>query len=225
MRENLSQVLVPQQTEQWLGDADGQIIAELGRGYAPFWLDGQTYGYVRLGLSGRGEVVTADINNDAPYVLLNLDELFGQLPGPDSYLPVFIANVQVNPTTPGKLLITIVNEEDTILLHFERMNERTVVINESPIFTSFAPDGRTLILDKPFDQSGRRTLVLTHDTIEVGQQVVPTNSGHISYDWTADSQWLIISHPGFLKLIAPEHDYVQIIPHEFGGCDRVEWVQ
>jgi hypothetical protein len=101
MRENLSQVLVPQQTELWLGDADGQIISELGRGYAPFWLEEQTYGYVRLGLSGRGEVVTADINYVAPYVLLNLDELFGQLPGPDHDLPVFIANVQVNPTTPG----------------------------------------------------------------------------------------------------------------------------
>ena len=88
---------LPQQTQLWLGDAEGRIMTELGPGYAPFWLDGQTYGYVRLGSGGRGEIVTANINDNMPHVLLTQDRLLGQLPGPGNPSASFIINVQINP--------------------------------------------------------------------------------------------------------------------------------
>jgi hypothetical protein len=225
MQDNLSNLLVPQETQLWRGDADGQIIADVGMGYAPFWLDAQTYGYVRLGTNGHGEIITAAIDNDAPQLLLTIEGLFGRLPGPDSPLPAFIANVQVNPANPGTLLITILRENDTILVHIERGDRRVLIVNDAPVFTAFSPNGRMIILDKPLAQTGRRVLTLTHNLTEFGQQIVPTNGNSINYDWTADSRWLLISYPGFLKLVAPEHNYFQMIPHEYGTCDRVEWVQ
>jgi hypothetical protein len=225
MQENLSNLFVPQETQLWRGDADGQIIAEIGTGYAPFWLDGQTYGYVRVGANGHGEIVTAAVNDDAPQLLLTIEGLFGRLPGPDSPLPAFIANVQVNPANPGTLLITILRENDTILVHIERGDRRVLIVNDASVFTAFSPNGRMIILDKPLDQTGRRVLTLTHNLTEFGQQIVPTNGNSINYDWTADSQWLLISHPGFLKLVTPGRNYFQLVPHEFGTCERVEWVQ
>jgi hypothetical protein len=225
MQENLSNLLVPQETQLWRGDGDGQIIAEIGTGYAPFWLDGQTYGYVRVGANGHGEIVTAAVNDDAPQLLLTIEGLFGRLPGPDSPLPAFIANVQVNPANPGTLLITILRENDTILVHIERGDRRVLIVNDASVFTAFSPNGRMIILDKPLDQTGRRVLTLTHNLTEFGQQIVPTNGNSINYDWTADSRWLLISYPGFLKLVTPGRNYFQLVPHEFGTCERVEWVQ
>jgi hypothetical protein len=54
---------------------------------------------------------------------------------------------------------------------------------------------------------------------------VPGSSLPANYAWTADEQWLLVNYPGFLKLVAPEHNYQTIITHAFGSCGRVEWVE
>ncbi len=45
------------------------------------------------------------------------------------------------------------------------------------------------------------------------------------YDWSRDGEWLIKINEGALDLIAPAHDYVQKIRHDFPSpkCQIVAW--
>ena len=225
--------LAPQPTQLWLGDAEGQVVAELGQGYAPFWLDDSTYGYVRLDSNGRSEVVTADIADNAPHVLLMQDGLRRQLPDSDDLAALFIADVQIQPTNNDRLLVTVITTEQdrTFLFRIERQDEQThrvthVLDEVAFVGSAYSPDGRWLVLNTIARGSGEHTLTLvTSDDFVTDNQLVLDSTVPVNYDWTADGQWLVINYPGFAKLITPGYNYQRIIPHVFGNCERVAWVE
>ena len=233
MQTNLSNLLVPQQTQLWLGDADGQIVAELGRGYAPFWLDEERYGYVRLNDEGQSEVVVAHINNGMPRLFLTMARLWEYLPELADPLSAFVASVLVNPTNVDNLLITVAtrDSDDTFLFSVEWQADQVSKIRRLGVWhgvieSVYSPDGRFILVDTLSKENGLHTLMFDMPSLnmEADDSYLREVSNVAAYAWTPDSNWLLINYPGFLKLTAPEHHYQKIIPHGFGNCGRVELV-
>ena len=44
------------------------------------------------------------------------------------------------------------------------------------------------------------------------------------FDWSADGEWLALVDSGFLRLIAPGHDYELYVPHEYRNCTYTGWI-
>ncbi len=44
------------------------------------------------------------------------------------------------------------------------------------------------------------------------------------YDWSADSNWLVLIDDGFLRLLAPTYNYERVITHEFAACRYPAWI-
>jgi hypothetical protein len=243
MRQNLPSLLFPQPTDLWLGDAEGQETAELEAGYSPFWLDEQTYGYIRLGRNGRSEVVTADVETNDPRVMVTIDELHGDLPGPGNPGTAWIAQVQPNPAAPSQLLITILDKDPALTQLFlmnvpenDTKDIAALYTQNGIIQSAYTPDGRYLVSEQLAYETGQHRLLLFENAGIVREtfflnaayeEIFTLNSVNnvANYDWTADSQWLLVNYPGFLKVVSPERDFQTIIPHPFGSCERVEWVQ
>ena len=48
----------------------------------------------------------------------------------------------------------------------------------------------------------------------------------VVYDWTEDGRWLAVAmEDGLVGLIAPDEGYVKLLPHGYGACTSVAWVQ
>ncbi len=233
MQSNLNNLLVPQQTQLWLGDSDGQIVAELGLGYAPFWLDEQRYGYVRLNDEGQSEVIVAYINDGAPQLLLTMAKLWEYLPELNDPLSAFVASVLVNPTNVDNLLITVATRDSDDIFLFsvgwqgDQVSKiRSLGARHGVIESVYSPDGRFILIDTLSKETGLRTLMFDTPSLdmEADDSYIREVSNVAAYAWTPDSNWLLINYPGFLKLIAPEYHYQKIIPHGFGNCGRVELI-
>lgn len=44
------------------------------------------------------------------------------------------------------------------------------------------------------------------------------------YDWSVGNDWLVLVDDGFLRLLAPDHNYERIITHEFAACRYPAWI-
>jgi hypothetical protein len=92
-----------------------------------------------------------------------------------------------------------------------------------------SPDGHSLSLAQLVD-SRHATWRLTVHRLDDGQTFSfdtgypPSNFGHPYYDWSADGRWLALVDDGFLRLIAPGHDYERLILHDFSDCWHAAWV-
>jgi hypothetical protein len=59
------------------------------------------------------------------------------------------------------------------------------------------------------------------ESIAAGEPVLPAQSP--SFDWSDDGRWLALAAGGFLRLLAPEYAYEQLVPHAFDYCILIRW--
>ncbi len=91
-----------------------------------------------------------------------------------------------------------------------------------------SPDGRWLTVSWLEDKATNLWKIQLFD-LESGETKIYTTSYPIFtfkrpfYDWSRDGAWLIISEDGFLRLIAPDHDYERIIGHGLVACAYPVW--
>jgi hypothetical protein len=230
------------------GDSEGQPLRagdnlmEIGRGYAPFWLDEATYGYIRLTARASDppaqEIVIASVEDDRPRLLLGLTELrsaFRTEPEPSE---LTIRYVAAAPEEPSLLFIVAFAtvERQAYLFSFDRAS-RELALHLQVGYRSnhsfgFSPDGRWLVLtgsesdvlgpgstsevvylyDRARDQTER---YLVKSSV-----LLPTNM----YDWSADSRWLaLLVDEKVLNLVEPEQNYQQLIRHDLGPCSSLAW--
>lgn len=93
---------------------------------------------------------------------------------------------------------------------------------------SASPDGRWLLISELSGTDPATRTFLLHDLqdnetriISEGETVLPAQFP--SYDWSDDGRWLVIAGDKFFRLMAPEYEYEQLVPHDFDYCGYARW--
>lgn len=235
----------------WLGSGDAQTnspgLTPLGYGRTPFWIDDNTYGFIRriesddLASEDSEEVlVLGTIGNPAPQLTLSLADLRTSLPPSIQANRLTIGYAITHPNLPQKLFITVIDrdEEHAYALSYDLETKTTKLHLDSKAAPrhslGFSPDGRYLLMtgqyQTRFGKSGETAVLLVQDLVD-GQTIPfivrpPFFLPSVVYDWTEDSHLLAMTMGGNLVAIVDlEQRDVQLLPHNFGNCTSVVWVE
>ncbi len=242
--------LVAQRRLLSLGDAFGEPHTSLEAGFNAFWLDVDTYGYVRYASGDRGqtvvELVTANVGDQRPEVRL----VSSDLPVPGDGDTFFIDYVTLLPGSDHELLLAGSSPDDyredyfvfrvdldeepavaTLQIHFpERPRGHPGALTPTgfPPF-SLSPNGRWLLATFSDPAGHAWTLSMYglagQENYSVTTQYPPYPSHNPYYDWSAGGNWLLIGDDGFLRLVAPDFAYERLVPHAHAACLFNAWIQ
>lgn len=223
----------------YLADASGQSLTSIGDGYAPFWLDNDTYGFIRL--QENGETIIMVGTGDNLHSLLTLDDLLPYLPERASRLYGYRLGYAFAHPDNQDLLFVVVFDTATQLVYVLSFDQHTGAITNL-LHTSYisnhtigiSPDGQRLLLTG-IDQEGLAnhyipTLYLYEiasgktDVFYIGN----TNYSFVGsnpFDWDADGKWVasLTGREG-VTIGVPGQDYWQFIPYNAASCISVSWV-
>lgn len=212
----------------------------LGLGTAPFWLDDETFGFVRTGENRFQEIVIAQAGDEEMTPVLDserLRALIGEAERPEKLM---IGYVGIDPVISGDELTnwTILGFEwfsngtlgEAFIFSYDVGDDGLAVLLQTDQLHSFnlSPDGRFLaagLYDETLDswrvkiepvQEGREATVLPW---RAEDKEVP-----LRYDWTADSEWLFVLNEGVLTLYHSRTQRIQMAPPPVPGCVQAAWV-
>lgn len=229
------------------GDArqdDG--LRQIGSGYSPFWLDDHTYGFVRSVQNGdRGpfddeEIVTATLEDPEPRVLLRTSDAAALLPAGNAGRALQLAYAAVKPASPSQLVIVALDDmtRRAYVFLYDRASQ-ALELRLDLLYTlnhslSFSPDGRYLVMTGQDRDSvlgnDDMGVTLLHD-IAANRTVpfltrLPFFLPSVVYDWTEDGRWLaMVMGDNLVGIVAPDNGAVRLLPHNFGTCTSVAWVE
>lgn len=227
-----------------LGDANGQTVTNLGNGMAPFWLDNNTFGFIRLDPissdSRRRDIVVATRNNPTPQTIVAAETFAATflvtLPNRLPAAQIHLRYVLPHPTNPDLLLVVGVDtltQEAHIWSYQQSTGEIQPLLSLGVAFGSsigVSPNGRWLLLqgtDWQNSTDGQVILLYNLETGETRRYVMafPQFAPAFTYDWTADGEWLVYVVNGqMMGLTAVNHNYTQIIPAPSNNCAAIAWV-
>ena len=230
------------------GDGEGQSLKRIGTGFNPFWLDNEIYGYVRPAASETSmrEIVIASATTDEAQVLLTLEDLLETVPVDERPDQPSINYVAVNPSDANLLGIVVVDftrEPKSYIFLVQLSEDRSeardismrLQVDDALVWgLFFSPDGRWLMVSSSEREGESRSWALhVHDINGSQTKVFRSDITRFDrnplvftgYDWSSDGEWLIKINEGALDLIAPAHDYVQKITHDFPSpnCQILAW--
>ncbi|MCA9999939.1 MAG: hypothetical protein KDE56_29450, partial [Anaerolineales bacterium] len=220
-------------TEISLGNTNGQTRTDLGNGIAPFWLDNNTFGFIRLDRaapdSPRRDIVLATRDNPTLQTLIAAELFTAVLPNRQPTTQIHLRYVLPHPTNSDLLLVVgfdILTEEAHIWSYQQSTGEVQPLLSLGITFGSsigVSPNGRWLLLqgaDRQNSTDGQTILLYNLETGETRRYVMafPQFAPSFTYDWTADGEWLAYVVNGqMMGLTAVNHDYTQIIPAPSNG--------
>ena len=229
------------------GDAQARQRDEIGEGYFPFWLDNETFGYVRLehtaGTTRTWEIVATNIATDETNVLLGSEKLSALLPEDERDDDFGVNYIAVNPANPNLLLLTAYTfDRRTVSSSFMPTQYHGFLLDRQSGDVSllsqpqtgwdtvlFSPDGRWLVMLTYDLARSMWTLTLRDvttgetETFSFSSSTAPPET-YPSFEWSAGGRWLSILNGGILHLIAPGYDYHQTIVAPSPGCTLAAWV-
>ncbi len=208
-----------------------------GLGFSPVWLDDQTFAFVRVDNSDfnnypsqstlliinaaqtSGPIteitmddISASINNA---VSLNDLMIGGLMPGVDgNWLLLLFA------TDPAQLSLAYLFEyfpETGKISFFQSFREF-----QTAVFLGSSPDNRYFSI-AVLEESGVAMRLYDVQQNQYRSYSVPS-AWRGGYDWTPDSEWLLILEEDGVRLVAPAYDYERRIVHDFSGCETAVWV-
>ncbi|MBP8000026.1 MAG: hypothetical protein KA314_10000 [Chloroflexi bacterium] len=222
-------------------DAAGTYRVYLGQGHSPFWLDEDTFGYVRYLDDKEGEatevVVVNRLDEQAirlhQTVVITGEDLAAAAPFFGERSPMFIYQAIQSPTEPATLLILA----------------RTIThgtVDMSYLFTLDVNDGHLILLARDkrlgepisFSSDGRYVtrlayeslywILTVHDLYTGNEQqwtasIANTVAWERRYDWTEDGRWLVLAEDDLLRLLAVGEEYEQRVLLPEPGCYAVGW--
>ena len=168
--------IVTQGDMLYLGDGQGKIVDEIGRGFSAFWIDSARYGYARYldGSAGYGaELVMSRIENADVHTLLDPGDLAGLLRPGETGL-VFVDYASVNPNNRQQLFLSARSYSDEL--------------NRSYLISAWLP-GDT---DSDFALGDQR-LRLTLDGLPRGYPGQATANGNVPFVFSPDGRWISLS--------------------------------
>jgi WD40 repeat protein len=217
-------------------------LTYVGTGYAPFWLDESTFGYIwQIPLSSdssRHELVLMSTTDETPQPILSQSELQLALPEENSFTVPHMRYVMPHPHQPGLLFIVAMgSDRQVFIFSYDVQADDLQFLLDTGLgdehSLGFSPDGRFLIVTGPEEDqqlfSNQRSDIYLYD-LDTGQiqTFAGTNSGFApanTYDWSADGQWLVIAQENqTMALAAPAYGYLQLIPHDLGNCSNAVWM-
>lgn len=226
--------------------AGSAALMPLGSGRSPFWLDNQTYGFVR-GVEGDDpltggdtEIVTATLENPTPVRLITAADLFARFPDNMPQRGLKIGYVATHPRQPDRLFIVALDDigQRAYVIVYDvdtGLAEVRLQLLYSPSHSfSFSPDGRYLVMTGQ-DQNGASlgessAVLLVHNIAE--NVTIPLLSRlpfflpSVMYDWSGDSRWLaIVMEDNLIGLVAPDEGYTRLLPRATGECNSVAWLR
>ncbi len=249
-------------SDVYLGDPNGAPLTHIGRGFSPFWLTDDLFGYVRLpiGATGQGpqmELVLGSLTTGDQRQLAKSADLLNSLGTqyPGTFRIMYAA---ANPSRPSQLFLAgtpVAGRDNFYILKlqleeqggelsldsrvstievFQALNDLPVGDASTLTPTGYPPfsitsDGRWLTVIR-FDNPVTNTWVFYLIDTQTAETKVLTLSYPAYpapfpfYDWSADSQWLLLVDNGFLRLVAPAHDYERTITHDYAACRYPSWV-
>jgi hypothetical protein len=110
-----------------LGDALAQDTTPAAEGYAPFWLDNETYGFVQKG--PKPAVYTATVTGDQPRLWLELAEFEQVLPAEVRSDSLRVRHVAVHPTEPDWLFLLLAERSAYLVSYRHNTGEITFHIS------------------------------------------------------------------------------------------------
>jgi len=228
------------------GDAaNGAALDAIGPGYSPFWLDDRTYGFLRHvmdpgnGLLDEQEIVIATLSDPTPRILLRTSDIAATMPEDGRLRRLQLAYVAVQPQQPARLFVVAIDDLERrayVYLYDQttgRLELRLNLLSALNHSLGFSPDGRYLVLtgqDRDTPGTNETGVTLLHD-IDANRTVpfltrLPFFLPSVIYDWTEDGQWLaMVMGDDLVGMVAPAGGAVRLVPHGFGVCTSVAWVQ
>lgn len=251
---DLSWALVADADEQsfltlWNEETDEQI--PLGRGFSPFWLNKDEFGYILptepdpnadSDRSASVQVVAASVEEPLQNTVLIDSADIAVLTGDNPTLPVTIQPVIAHPIHSTWLFLVAItrlqNGRDALfLLSYRRDTDELTVsldLNDSRLTAppDITSDGQYFILPTfgthpgaTFRSNSLSVIPLQPTDMSIGVPLerYDVTAGFV-YDWSHDGRWLLAADPDQLHLIAPGNNYNHSIPHELGFCTGVAWI-
>lgn len=231
----------------WLADGEGQLLdpdAEGWIGYAPFWKDDDTFGFVQANADGQA-VMLGSAEGGRLETAVTLADLAPHVPAPQPGSESLAIHYAVaHPAHPDLLFVILFDtrEQNSFVMQYNlRSKETRFLVQASYQFyhsLSLSPDGRWLLLagnnaDLP-EGSGEEapvpeTILYRLDDDLTRRYLQETTSYFLwftNYDWSANGEWLLLNlGPNFpTALIAPDDDYVYLPPLAIGECVAGMWI-
>ncbi len=214
----------------------------IGTGFEPFWLDNETYGYLRPS-NNNMEIVIAKTTDDILHSVLSRNTLLNLLPGGDNFVSGFeINHVLSEPNHPGQLFIIttsgrITSPRQTHIFSYNLITRRIRLHLQTHYIglhtLDFSPDGRWLIVNDWRENIGGQPISLNsthlHDLSQNQSDsfttIIPLLFPAYLHDWSANGQWLaLLANNNQIALTIPGTDHYQIIQHSYGPCASLAWI-
>ena len=230
----------------FLGDEPvihAQELARAGMGYAPFWLDDNTFGYV-TGIGnptarGGSRVMAVSMDDNEPRLLFSLSDLLQGLEGNSSFSrQSWIQYVTVHPDNADRLFVVVFSAEDrrAHLLSYDRSSGGVQELLSASFMANhtlgLSADSRYLVLSgmmEAIPASGEESALLQVYDLQ-RDELMPFLSPaadfppFATYDWSLDGQWLaLLLDNGMAGIFSPETRQLRLIATPQGECENPAW--
>ncbi|MFZ0547888.1 MAG: hypothetical protein WAM60_20755 [Candidatus Promineifilaceae bacterium] len=237
------------QNQLLLRDEQTREETDLGNGFSPFWIDNDSFIYIR-NVETPGaisetfptvEIVSASVDDPLNgTALVDSTDISAVITGGDSTVPVNIRSIAAHPDHPDWLfffaaLQTEINPEINYILSFQAdTGQLDVMMNleDNSLAQPFriVDDGRLLAAQTFGPTSTSGSLVLISLNPDQKTAAPQSEAEKITFfpgfgtDWSQDGRWLLIAEEDAFTLIAPGHNYTQTITHDISSCFEAVWV-
>lgn len=222
----------------WLGNSQGAPLWPMGKGTAPFWLDNNSYGFLRLEeeeKSSLAAIAVADVVNHDTQTLVRLEALATAVSADTNLGELTIDAMKVSPANPDLLFVaaSVVNRENlgkSYVFVVNRQSSETELLTVTnyrfgrhSLFDS-SPNHHWLTINTFDRHSGFWQLHLFDSRTGQAQTLTSAYPYTINgYDWSPDNQWLLRVQDGYLHLLNPAQGEHLIINHEYSNCRFAAW--
>ncbi|MFZ1398463.1 MAG: hypothetical protein WAS33_16285 [Candidatus Promineifilaceae bacterium] len=225
---------------------DVETAVSVGQGSSPFWIDNVQFGYLRTVPEAAQpfaqELVIASVGNLEPETVLNTELLTAALPERRGSNPLLMQYAIAHPTDPNILLVMASTQaSDGYLFQLNRQSNEvsllfTLDISRGEHSLGFSPDGRYIVATGAFWEDSSRDqeemlfgVMHLYDLATGEHKPILINNEVLfpafPFDWSQDGNWLAFTRDdNVIGLLAPAHDYQQMIFHDQGSCISLAWV-
>jgi dipeptidyl aminopeptidase/acylaminoacyl peptidase len=221
----------------WLGDDRGRLLQPVGVGAAPFWLDNDSYGFLRPDgeqTQALTEIAVATVATHAPETWLRMETLAAEISAETDPSQFTINTAVASTDNPDLLFVAVstVNYENAYVFVVNRLTgEAQLQAATDYSFNRYTPFGASpearWVTMNAFDRRSAAWQLHLIDS-RTGDTQTLTSAYPFSvrsYDWSPDDQWLMRIQDGYLHLLAPDAGDQMILNHPYSGCLFAAWAE
>ncbi len=235
----------------WSPDGDQWLVREFGQlwkregfmsslvsdGFAPFWLNSDIFGYVRM-VGDEQFIVTINANTGEPEQIYPMDVFSGQLPDLSQGTRLRVAYIMPDPAQPFDhwfLLFFLVDRlghyDDAVIMDFNLKTNDVEIVHQSDQLNKLALSDKGDVLALSFFDPGiQQWQILVHKTGMAENPIYTLTTGSSSSQepslaWSPDNLWLAVFNKGLLTILSGDgRNQFDVIP-PVAGCLNAAWLR